>query len=64
MPENPYPAGSARAKLWARREAEKANKTAAAKPKQSIDNTVREELERRPQYIKQRKNNQSTDSNN
>lgn len=59
-PENPYPPGSARYKLWERREADR--KAKAPKPKKIVDE-VREELDRRPGYFKRRKDNQSTDSN-
>ncbi len=60
--ENPYPPGSARYKLWERREADRRAKEKAKPKPKAIDDEVREELERRPGYFK-RRNAQSTDSN-
>ena len=41
MPKNPYPKGSARAKLWARREADKKKKKTKKKVKKKTDKTKR-----------------------
>jgi len=59
--KNPYPPGSARAKLWARREADRRKKEGGEK-KTPPKGDVEKEMEglKRPSYFK----NQTTDSNN
>lgn len=60
--KNPYPAGSYRAKLWERKQREKAGKESPPEKKTPVDE-VEEEKKRREKLGYLRKN-QTTDDNN